>query len=516
MTITPEVILRNEEAITQAYNSRILARKSLSAYLKEAWNVLSTELQRHFVDSVAFITMFGGAAGGGKSRGLLNKYFGRCQAFPGYKALILRRTFPELKRSLIRTSLENFPKEVGKYHETDHIWKFSNGSTLEFGYCESENDVTKYQSAEYDCIGFDESTHFTEYQITYMMSRVRGINNFPKGIDLATNPGNVGHAWHKENIIDQLVPFQLGKIKIGERHYTAVFIPAKVSDNNFLMDADPDYIHRLDALEENQRKMLRDGDWDVFAGQYFPEFKRDIHVIEPFKIPLWWKRFRAMDYGLDMLAVAWFAVDDVGNLIIYRELYEPGLGLTDAAYKVVGATRGYEEIGYTCASPDLWVRERKDGLQGKHEVDYMVEAGLIGIIKADNARIPGWRNLKEYLKPIPLVDRVTGKPLLDKDGQPIKTARLLIFNTCLNVIRTLPKLIHDPVNYEDVSDQPHEITHMPEAIRYGCMSRPIKSEYVPPSTLQLVESKFGKDSPEYRVAQADEWDQREVDIDDLI
>jgi phage terminase large subunit len=517
MELTPETILRNSDAITKAYNSRILARKSLSDYLAEQWNIQSTELQRIFIDSIAFITMFGGAAGGGKSRGLLNKYFGRCQAFKGYKALILRRTFPELKRSLIRVSLENFPKTEGKYHETDHVWKFVNGSTLEFGYCESENDVTNYQSAEYDAIGFDESTHFTEYQITYMISRIRGLNDYPKGIDLTTNPGNVGHAFHKENIIDMLVPFQVGKVKMGERFYSGLFVPAKVTDNKFLMEADPEYIQRLDALGENDRKMLRDGDWDVFAGQYFSEFKRNIHVIEPFAIPKWWRKFRAMDYGMDMLAVPWFAVDPTGNLIIYRELYESGLGLTDAARKVLEATPEDEEISYTCASPDLWKKERKDGLQGKHEADYMIEAGLNNLIKADNSRISGWRNLKEYLKPIFLMDKVTGKPLLDKEGDPLKTARLLIFNTCLNAIRTIPKLIHDPNNFEDVSDLPHEITHMPEAIRYGCMSRPIESEYVPPTVLQVVEEKFGKNSDEYRMIEAELAEEEEYNrlIDDL-
>lgn len=434
-----------------------------------------TKPQKLFIDSVAFITLFGGAAGGGKSGGLFRKYFLRCMKYPGYKALILRRTFPELERSLIRLSLEFIPKTLGKYNGSKHLWEFNNGSFLEFGYCENEKDVAKYQSAEYDAIGFDESTHFTEYQITYMFSRVRGINDFPKGIDLATNPGNIGHQWHKTNIVDKCIPLQLSKVTIGSREYSCLYIPAKAKDNKFLMDSDPGYIERLDALPETEQRQLRDGDWDVYEGQYYPEFKRSIHVVEPFEIPSWWKRFRAMDYGLDKLAVPWFAVDNEGNLFIYRELYESGLGLIDAAKKIIDMTPEWETISYTTASPDLWKKIRIDVKPGYHEAEIMRQAGLKGLQQADNSRIPGWRNLREYLKPYPLLDRETGKPLESEDGKPIMTARLKIFNHCLETIRTLPALLHDPNNPEDAWDQPHEVTHMPEAIRYGCMSRPAKA-----------------------------------------
>lgn len=425
-----------------------------------------TPLQKRFIDSSSFVTLFGGAAGPGKSSGLIRKYFLRCMKYPGYKSLILRRTFPELQRSLIRSALELFPPEIGKYNESKHVWQFKNGSILEFGYCENENDVYKYQSAEYDAIGIDESTHFTEYQITYMISRIRGINNFQKGLDLTSNPGNIGHMWHKTTIIDNCIPFIPTEVLIGERKYSCLFIPAKATDNPFLMEADPDYIKRLDALPEKDRKRLRDGDWDVFEGQYFTEFSRDIHVIERFEIPSWWRKFRAMDYGYDMLAVPFFAVDDKGDLFIYREIYESGLTLTDAAKKVLAMTPKDEVISYTVASPDLWksdTQKRTGNITGEHEVNYMIKSGLNGLRKADNKRVPGWRNLREYLKPIERIDN---------KGNPYKTARLKIFNDCSNVIRTLPALLHDENDYEDVADEPHELTHMPEAIRYGCMSRP--------------------------------------------
>jgi phage terminase large subunit len=432
-------------------------------------NLEVTELQQLFIESPAFVTLFGGAAGGGKSYGLIIKCFLRSMRYAGYKSLILRRTFPELERSLVRKSLEIFPQNLGKYNESKHIWRFLNGSILEFGYCESENDVNKYQSAEYDAIGFDESTHFTEYQITYMISRIRGVNDFPRSLDLATNPGNVGHGFHKINIIDVLMPFQPGKITLGERQYDALFIPAKVQDNLFLMQSDPAYLERLDSLPETERRMLRDGDWDVFAGQFFPEFRRDIHVIRPFGIPDHWKRFRCMDYGLDMCAVYWVAIDPHNFLYVYRELYKSNFILSRAAETILQMTAPGEDISYTVASKDLWSRNKDTG---KAEVETLIANGLKDIIEADNRRVPGWRELREWLMP---------RDAIDQDGRPCKRPMIYFFDTCINLIRTLPMLLHDEHHPEDASSEPHEVTHGPEALRYGIMSRPSPSRKSAPS-----------------------------------
>lgn len=100
-----------------------------------------------------------------------------------------------MERSIIRTSLELYPKEIASYNSSKHTWTFSNGSIIDFGYIDNENDVYQYQSAEYDVIRFDELTHFTEYMYVYMISRCRGANGYPKHIKSSTNPGGVGHVW---------------------------------------------------------------------------------------------------------------------------------------------------------------------------------------------------------------------------------------------------------------------------------------------------------------------------------
>jgi len=409
-------------------------------------NLSITKKQNDFIRADCDEVLYGGAAGGGKSFGQVIDAFLKAMEYPGIKQLILRTSFPELERSLIMAALQIIPRGLYKYNQTKHVMTFMSGSRIEFGYLGSDSDVTKYQSAEYDIIRFDELTHFSEYQYTYMQSRIRGVNSFPKQIKSSTNPGSRGHSWVKERFIDAGAPYEI--VKVGDR--TRVFIPARVQDNRYIMESDPDYVKRLESLGENEKKALLYGEWDIFEGQYFPEFKRDIHVIKPFEIPPYWKRFRGMDYGLDMCACLWCAVDTERRVYVYREFCEPNLTLSAAAEKI--SAMGDEKILYTAASPDLWNRRQDSGVSG---IEIMSGAGLSGLMKADNRRIPGWRNMREYLK-------VT-------DLGP----RLFIFDTCKTLIKSIPSLIHDKISVEDAAGEPHNMTHAPEALRYALMTKPI-------------------------------------------
>ena len=163
-----------------------------------------TTKQEAFINSEAFETLFGGAAGGGKSYGQLTDALLYALQNPKSKQIIFRRTFADLEKSLIRVSLEMYPKEIATYNSSKHTWKLKNGSIIDFGYIDNEKDVYQYQSAEYDIIRFDELTHFTEYMYVYMISRCRGANNYKKGIKSSTNPGGVGHNWVKERFVDIL------------------------------------------------------------------------------------------------------------------------------------------------------------------------------------------------------------------------------------------------------------------------------------------------------------------------
>lgn len=412
-----------------------------------------TRKQKQFIDTKEDEVLFGGAAGGGKSYGQLVDAFLYALKYKGSRQLILRRTFPDLERSLILVSLSLYPKDIYKYNSSTHRGTFKNGSIIEFGYCDNEKDVYQYQGAEYDVIRFDELTHFTESMYIYLASRLRGTTPYPRQIKSSTNPGGVGHNWVKERFIDKAPP----NTTIQTNEGTRVFIPALITDNKYLMQSDPGYIERLKRLSEKDKKALLFGDWDIFDGQYFTEFDRGLHVIDPFEIPKHWRRYRTLDYGLDMLACYWIAMDEEGHAFVYKELYKSGLIISEAAKAIVSMTD--EDIYTTYAPPDLYNR-RQDS--GKSAADIFAENGVV-LTKAQNDRVMGWLDLKEWLHP-------------RKDMFGGKDAYLKIFSNCVNLIRTLPALQYDEKNPNDVAKEPHELTHAPDAIRYFVAGRPLSTD----------------------------------------
>ena len=397
-----------------------------------------TRKQKQFIDSTESEVLFGGAAGGGKSYGQMVDAMLFALRYPGSRQLVLRRTFPELDKSLIRTSLSLFPREIYSFNSSSHTGKFKNGSIIDFGYCATENDVYQYQSAEYDVIRFDELTHFTEAQYVYLISRVRGANCYPKQIKSSTNPGGVGHGWVKERFVDAA---ERGRAFIGNDGMSRIFIPALLDDNRFLCKGDPDYKRRLLALPERERKALLFGDWDIFEGQYFTEFSRDKHVIEPFEIPLGWRKFRTVDYGLDRLACLWIAVSPDGRFYVYREYCESDLPISEAARAITERTPKNEDVYATLAPPDLWSRSQETG---RSKASLFSEFGVC-FTKTSNDREAGWLSLKELLR-----------------GE---RPRLQIFSVCTEIIKCLPTLQIDKIRTSDCATEPHEITHAPDALR---------------------------------------------------
>lgn len=372
--------------------------------------------------------------------------------YPGSKQLILRRTFPELERSLIRTALELYPKEIYTYNSSKHTMTFRTKSIVDFGYLDRDNDVIKFQSLEYDTIRFDESTHFSQYQYEYLGTRLRGANPFPKQRKSSTNPGGVGHQYFKSRFIDPAPPNTEFTLKNGK---TRLFIPSRVQDNTFLMDADPDYVTRLEELPEEQRKALLDGSWDLFEGQYFGEFSRQVHVMDPIDIPEHWRIYFTMDYGLDMLAGYWIALDEQDRGYVLCEVYEPNLIISDAAKLIKSVTKeiGHEVYAYL-APPDLWNRRQETG---RSVADIFYEHG-IRLTKTNNDRIDGWMAMKEWLKPF-------------RDEQDIEVAKLRFFPNCVNAIRCIPAVQHDENKPNDIANKPHELTHAPDALRGFCIYR---------------------------------------------
>ena len=427
-----------------------------------------TKTQKKFIDAEADEVLFGGAAGGGKSYGQLVDALLYALKYPKSKQLILRKTYPELEHSLIMVSLGFYPKTVCTYSSTTRKWSFLNGSVIEFGYCAIKADVFRYQGAEYDVIRFDELTHFTEEQYTYLISRVRGVNPYPKMVKSSTNPGGVGHNWVKQRFIEGFSP---DKIHIDkETGVKRLFIPSYVQDNTFLMNADPDYINRLKQLPENERKALLYGEWDIFDGQVFAEWKnshlgektgRWTHVIEPFQIPKEWRRYRTFDFGYSKpFAVSWYAVDGDGRAYNYRELYgctgKPDVGVKWTAQKIADEIRRIEDaeekeqqiVGI--ADPAIW---NSTGSIDGSIADMMEKRGVF-FEKGNHDRLAGKMQVHYRLA-------------FDEEGLPM----IYFFNTCKNIIRTLPQLLYDPTRPEDVDTGQED--HLYDALKYFLMSNPI-------------------------------------------
>lgn len=402
------------------------------------------EQQKAFLRARERFVAYGGSRGGGKSFAVRMKASLSALHYPGIRILILRRSFPELYENHIKL-LRRYLEGVALYRDADKSLSFRNGSLIKFGYCDTEADAERYQGQEYDFIFMDEATHFTEYQFLCLTACLRGTNDFPHRFYLTCNPGGVGHAWVKRLFIDR-------EFRPGERPEDYRFIRSSVYDNRPLLEKDPSYLSRLEALSPEMRRAWLEGDWDLMAGQFFSEFRREVHVCPPAPLPPGARVFRAFDYGLDMLACLWFALDERGGVTVFRELAAPGLIVSAAAEAIL--RHSPEPVAATYAPPDLWNRQKDTGCS----MWELFEGAGIRLSRADSNRVQGWMQVREALSPRPVGDGKTAP-------------RLQISAACPQLIRCLTSLRHEPGVPGDCATEPHEITHLPDALRYFLRSR---------------------------------------------
>lgn len=394
--------------------------------------------QKEFMLASSKYVAFGGARGGGKSWAVREKAKRLAIKWAGIKILIIRKTYTDLRDNHILPLRADLPQTLAPYKEADKAFVFVNGSRIKCSYFASDSDALQYQGQEYDVIFLEEATQFSELVFNVLKACLRGANTFPKRMYLTCNPDGIGFLWVKRLFVSrEYLP--------GENPNEYVFIQSLVDDNKILMELNPDYVKQLDSLPDGMRERWRFGSWDVAEGQYFSEFRRDIHTCEPFVLPKEWRRYIAIDYGLDMLAAYWIAVDNSNECYVYKEFCSPDLPISEAADAINGYTEAGENIYCVLAPPDLWNRSQETG---KSKALLFDEAGL-RLTRSNNDREAGWLAIKELLE-------------YKRRGRP----RLHIFTNCTKLIRHLPELLRDPKRPTDTMNEPHEITHSPDALRY--------------------------------------------------
>lgn len=436
--------------------------------------------QTAFMSRGEWESLYGGAAGGGKSDSIVIEAL-RQVKIPHYKALIMRKTYPQLSE-LIEKSQFYYKQAFSRarWNGSEHVWTFPSGAKVVFGSMQYTQDRNKFQGKAYDYIAFDELTHFTWDEYSYLFSR-----NRPNGpgtrayIRCTANPGGIGHGWVKQRFITAAPPMTTIWEEIkwrepgGKEHkamQSRIFVPSSVFDNQALLNNDPMYVQRLASLPEAERNALLYGDWDSFSGQVFLEWRNnpdhyidriDTHVIDPFIIPTDWRITRSLDWGYSKpFSCHWYATDHDRRMYQIRELYgctgKPNTGVMWPPDKVASEIKRVE-------AEDV-------NLQGKHILG-IADPAIFASAGAESVAATMARG-QLYFEP-GNNDRLNGKMQIhnrlqfDERGIPM----LYVFSTCKNTIRTLPALVYDEVDVEDVDSDGEDHTY--DEMRYVCMANPI-------------------------------------------
>lgn len=415
-----------------------------------------TPRQQIFHDATEHDVLYGGAAGGGKTKALLMEGIRRCLWHPGLRVGAFRRSYGELKESLLAELGQiSYARAVGaSWNGTEYELRFANGSLIMFRYAESIQDATRRQGGQYQLLLFDERTLTPPEVVAFLESRLRsGRVDIPViGIRSGSNPGGPGHGAVKQRYIDATGYGR--RVVTDQRGRTVRFIPSKLSDNPHV---NPEYADDLKALPEPMRRAFMDGDWDQFAGQMFTEWRHDRHTLDPITLPASWSRWNGIDWGYSApWCVLWGAQDEDGRVWIYRELYATQVGEADQAGRILAAEATGETVAARYADDAMWAT-RGDA---KPIADVYAEHGvpLTQAGKGPGSRIIGWQRVHSFLAEAPACPhhRAAGWETCP---------RLHVFRTCQNLARTLPALPHATTGNPEDADT-HAEDHAPDALRY--------------------------------------------------
>ena len=405
--------------------------------------------QVELIEATAKRVRFGGAAGGSKSHGLRWLAWLFALRHKEVRVLILRRTFKDLERTHMRDADLECPTFGAVFTPTSKLVRFPNGSVVEFGHCEDKAAASNYLSAEYDLILPDELVTFERDMILLIASRARTTKPgvVPRVI-AATNPGGPQSAWVRQFYIDKSVDKQEFPYYAPDDY---AYIPSKLEDNPYLNE---DYEQSLLGLPAELRRAYREGDWDIFPGQFFPEFRRTTHVSAAHvEYPREYPRIRAIDWGFVKPGICgWFVMLPDGHAYLEDEYVFTRTIASEVAKEIDRRTkeRGVR-VKYTVADTGMWT---PDSQTGETIADTFTRFH-VPLIQADKDRVNGWQRLRHWYAQSP-----TGQPWLTVSG-----------DRCPYTVRTIPSMVSDDTKPEDIDSDGED--HAADMKRYWAMSRPM-------------------------------------------
>lgn len=421
--------------------------------------------QREALSREEYELLVGGSRGGGKTEaGIVWMVEAQYIRNPRYRGLVVRKQVKDLTDWIDKAKVMYRPLEanfVGNAQQGAVEIQFPWGSIIRTGHLRDRDAYQSYMGQEYQKVNFEELTQVAqeEWYLMVLASARSTIPGLKPQVWASANPGNIGHAWCKSRFVDvaRNKPYKDPKTGLYR-----VFIPFAVYDNPHIMQYNPEYVRYLEGLPEKLRAAWLDGDWGSFVGQFFHRFDVDVHVTRPFVLPDGYLRYRGLDWGdSSPSCVLWVAVGYDGTHYIYRELYEKRLTPQQLAQRVLRMTDANEHVVQTWADPNSIkaVGQYGTGNQFKAQSnktigDLLAEQGLF-CSPASNDRVAGWQAINQ---------------LMDWEGDPShirKKPKLVIFDTCVNLIRTLPTLVHDERRVEDVDTNGED--HPADALRYAIM-----------------------------------------------
>lgn len=429
----------SDEKLIQTAKDAGVTKEQLERFLSFQYVPLPWQLKFHAVarecDKPDGPTQIGcgGARGPGKSHAVFSQVsLDDCQRFDGIKFLFLRQTG--------KAASESFEDLIYRVLTGKANYKYSKGASLTLGRSriilggfETENDIDKYIGIEYDGIAIEELNQLSKNKVDKLLGSMRtSRTDWRPRLYTSFNPGGKGHAYVKGEYV---IPWREGS------ETKTRFIPSTYKDNPYINKEYRDY---LEGLSGSLGRAWREGDWDLFEGQYFLEWRHDKHVVMPFTIPENWTRLRSIDPSgrSGITSCHWYAVDNDGTCWVYREHYGTGLDSDEHAMEIARLSEG-ESYGYTTIDQAAF---SKLGLP-ETQAEVYIRNGVDGLVPSSKKRVMGWDLVHQYLR-------------WDEFTEP----KLKVFSNCSNLIRTIPELIHDEHRPEDVDSSGED--HAADELRY--------------------------------------------------